>query len=65
MNRNRLAKKTRWTSARERRYRRRVDRNFADYWKGEVGYGTAPVPGRLLAKSKLRGARAGRKAGAR
>lgn len=50
----RLAKKCQWTAHRSRRYQRRVDRNFGDYWKSLVGYGTVPVPARLLAASKLR-----------
>ena len=57
MNRTRLEKKNSWTPAVERRARRRVERYHSDYWAW-LSY--SPVPGRLLAVSKLR-----RKAGTR
>lgn len=60
MNR-RLANKVRWTAARERRVLRRDDRYYSDYWACMSGYGAAPVPGRLLAESKLRQQKAGRR----
>lgn len=51
MNRNRLEKKCSWTPAIERRVCRRVERFHSDHWAW-VSYN--PVPGRLLAVSKLR-----------
>lgn len=51
MNRTRLAKKNSWTPSRQRRVRRRVERYHSDYWAW-MSY--SPVPGRLLATSKLR-----------
>lgn len=56
MNRNRLAKK--WDLAPQSPEWRRTDRFWQrylrDYWQRGIGHGGAPVPGRLLAVSKLR-----------
>ena len=57
MNRTRVAKKNSWTPTVGRRLRRRTERWHGDYWAW-LSY--SPVPGRLLAVSKLR-----RKAGTR
>lgn len=50
----RQAKKRTWSEHLENRRKRRHSRHWSDYWAIEGGYGWRPVPGRLLASSKLR-----------
>lgn len=54
---DRTRKMRTWTKHQSARYERSVDRRFSDYWAGLNGYGSLPVPGRLLAASKVRGHR--------
>lgn len=54
MTRQRLSKKFSWTRHQASRYRKSVARRISDPWVDEIGYGAAPVPGRLLAASKVR-----------
>jgi hypothetical protein len=53
---NRSRKARAWTSADDRRYARRLRREFADFWQYQVVRGPS-VAGHLFPLSKLRGRR--------